>query len=745
MTPRSLQFSSFTLDLDRMCLHGPAGQAELRPKSFEVLRYLVNHSGRVIGKEELIKAVWLDVTVTDELLTRCISDIRRAIGDGSQEVIKTVPRRGYLLDVPVSATVVAPMTAPLVAETMEPNNLASLADRVPNHELDENVLAGERKHVTVLCADLMASLELAAQRDPEKALAIFEAVLPIMTQAVHRYEGTLNVTTGDGIVALFGAPLAQEDHAVRACYAALQMQQAVNWYAQALHNETGHILLRAGLNSGEVVIRPIASDPRGAYRAMGPTVHVAARLGLTARPGTLLVSAETLRLAKGFVHVKPVVPADAAGHRESSYELIAAVAAQTSFQARATRGLTSFVGRDAEMEQLERVRARVQQRHGQVVAIVGEPGLGKSRLLYEFIHSSRTSHWRLIEAASTSYRRATSYQPVIDLLKAYFKIEVGDSVREVRNKVVDQLAELGPELARDVPALLTLLDVPIEEPLWQALDLSQRRNRTLDALKCLVLRECQQQAVILAFEDLHWIDGETQAFLDKLIDSLASAPLLLILTYRPEYEHRWGSKSYYTQLRLDVLPPETTEEFLCHLAGDDASLARLKELLLTQGTPFFLEETIRALVEMNLLEGDQGAYRLINPLEGLPIPPTVQAILAARVDRLPTCSKRLLHAASVVGKEVPYAILQPIAGLGEEDLRRGLAELMRLSPALLGRIPSAIGPTMACSPAPRSPLRCLSWIVRPSRLMFRPSRRKTARLAASTCWVVFRWIRTAIL
>jgi class 3 adenylate cyclase len=316
MTPRSLQFSSFTLDLDRMCLHGPAGQAELRPKSFEVLRYLVNHSGRVIGKEELIKAVWLDVTVTDESLTRCISDIRRAIGDGSQEVIKTVPRRGYLLDVPVSATVVAPMTAPLVAETMEPNNLASLADRVPNHELDENVLAGERKHVTVLCADLMASLELAAQRDPEKALAIFEAVLPIMTQAVHRYEGTLNVTTGDGIVALFGAPLAQEDHAVRACYAALQMQQAVNRYAQALHNETGHILLRAGLNSGEVVIRPIASDPRGAYRAMGPTVHVAARLGLTARPGTLLVSAATLRLAKGFVHVKTVVPAGAAGHRK---------------------------------------------------------------------------------------------------------------------------------------------------------------------------------------------------------------------------------------------------------------------------------------------------------------------------------------------------------------------------------------------------------------------------------------------
>ena len=679
MTPRALQFSSFTLDLDRMCLLGPGGQAELRPKSFEVLRYLVKHSGRVIGKEELIKAIWPDVLVTDELLTHCISEARHALGDRSQQIIKTVPKRGYLLDVPISVGELKAAPVPTESTADAAVNAVLSEDRVSKHEaktVDHEASAGERKHITVLCADLKESLEPIAERDPEEALKIFELALTQMTQAVHRYEGTVNIVTDDGIVALFGVPFAHEDHAIRACYAALQLQETVIRCSEGLqHAGAFPVRVRVGLNSGMAVIRSIAEGMHPKYRVMGRTATLAARLGQIAAPGTSVVSGETLRLAAGHFEVKALELVNVDPPGNLVYELVGPGPVQTRFQALAARGLTNFVGRSAEMEQLGRVRARAEQRYGQVVAIIGEPGLGKSRLVHEFVRSYRASRWLALETASVSYRKAASYQPVIDLLKTYFKIEDSDGVREIRNKVAGRLLDLDQSLAADLSAILALLDVPIDEPLWQALDPSQRRRRTLDALKHLILRECQQQPVIMAVEDLHWIDSETQTFLETLIDGLASSPLLLILTYRPEYEHRWGSKSYYTQLRLDVLSPEDTEDFLRNLLGGDVSLGRLKELLPKQGNPLFLEESIRSLVEANVLAGGRGDYRLVRPLQELEIPSTVHAILEARIDRLAARDKRLLQAASVVGKDVPLAILQLIIELGEDELHSGLAEL----------------------------------------------------------------------
>ena len=679
MAPRSLQFASFTLDLDRLCLFGPDGQVALRPKSFEVLRYLLGQTGRVVDKEEVIEAVWLDVTVTDESLTRCISEIRRAIGDESQRIIKTVPRRGYLLDVPVSAGDVAAVLAPQVNGIRAPDNFMASADHSLKHGLetiDRDTLVGERKHVTVLCADLKGSLELAARRDPEEALKIFEAVLPLMTQVVDRYEGTVNLVTGDGITALFGLPLAHEDHAVRACYAALELQEAVKRYTEgSRHRAEVPILVRAGLSSGEVVVRSIRHGLRTEYRAMGETTHLAARLEQIATPGTLLISTETLRLAEGHFQVKALEPVNANDLSEPAYELVGAGPVQTRFQALAARGMTGFVGRGAEMEQLERVQAKVQQGHGQVVTIIGEPGLGKSRLVHEFVRRHRISNWLVLETASVSYRKTTSYLPVIDLLKKYFNIAASDGVGVIRDKVARQLLDLDPTLAPDLPPLLALLDIAVEEPSWQALDATQRRQRTLNSLKRLFLRKAQQQPTALVFEDVHWIDRETQAFLETLIDSVACTSLLLILTYRPEYEHPWAGRSYYTQLRLDVLSPEMTEEFLRKLVGDDASLIPLKQRLPKQGNPLFLEESIRSAIESDVLEGNRGAYRLVGPLQDLQMPPTVQAILAARIDRLPARDKRLLHAASVVGKDIPHAILQPVAGLEEDELRDGLAKL----------------------------------------------------------------------
>ena len=338
---------------------------------------------------------------------------------------------------------------------------------------------------------------------------------------------------------------------------------------------------------------------------------------------------------------------------------------------------TRFVGRDAETEQLRKALEQARAGHGQVVAVVGEPGVGKSRLFYEFTHSHRTEGCLIVESGSVSYGKATPYLPVIDLLKAYFKIQDRDTQRDVREKVTGKLLTLDKALESTLPAFLSLLDFAVEDQQWQNLDPSQRRRRTLDAIKRLFLRESQVQPVILVFEDLHWIDSETQSFLDGLIDSLPTASLILLVNYRPEYQHGWGSKTYYRQLRIDPLPPESAEELLLGVLGDDAALQPLKQLLIerTEGNPFFLEESVRTLVETKVLVGERGRYRLGGSLEITRVPATVHAVLAARIDRLLPDEKRLLQSAAVIGKDVPFVLLHAIAELSEEELRRELGQL----------------------------------------------------------------------
>ena len=539
-------------------------------------------------------------------------------------------------------------------------------------------LEGERKQVTVLFADLKGSMELLADRDPEEARKILDPVLEHMMEAVHHYEGTVNQVMGDGIMALFGAPLAHEDHAVRACYAALRMQETVKRSAEATRRSHGvEVQIRVGLNSGEVVVRAIGSDLHMDYTAVGQTTHLAARMEQLAPPGSVRLTAETMRLAEGYVEVRSLGPIPVKGLADpiEIFELIGAGQARTRLQAAALRGLTRFVGRDAEIEHLRRVLGQAGAGHGQVVAIVGEAGVGKSRLTYEFTHSHRVQDWLILEASSVSYGKATSYLPVIDLLKGYFKIGDRDDHREMREKVTGKLFTLDESLRPILPALLALLDVPVEDPAWQNLDPRQRRQRTLDAVKRLLLRESQVQPLLVVFEDLHWIDGETQALLDNLVDSLGSARLLLLVNYRPEYEHRWGRKTAYSQQRLDSLPAESTKELLAALLGPDEKLTPLTQMLVKRGNPFFLEETVRTLVETGALVGERGAYRLTRPVDTLQVPATVQTILAARIDRLPAEEKQLLQAASVIGKDVPYALLAAITEQPEQTLRRGLAHL----------------------------------------------------------------------
>ncbi len=544
----------------------------------------------------------------------------------------------------------------------------------------KSALEGERKQVTVLFADLKGSLELLADRDPEEARKLLDPVLEHMMEAVHRYEGTVNQVMGDGIMALFGAPLAHEDHAVRACYAALAMQEGIRKYTEEMRRAHGiEVQIRVGLNSGEVVVRAIGSDLHMDYTAVGQTTHLAARMEQLAPPGSIRLTGETLQLAEGFVQVKPLGPIPVKGLAApvEVYEVLGAGTARSRLQATAARGLTRFVGRDAELDVLRQALERARPGHGQVVALVGEPGVGKSRLVWEFTHSHRTQGWLILESSSVSYGKATPYLPVIDLLKGYFQLAAGDDARRIRERVTGKLLTLDEALKPTLPAFLALLDVPVEDTAWQALDPPQRRQRTLEACKRLLLRESQVQPLLLVFEDLHWIDSETQALLDSLVESLPTARTLLLVNYRPEYQHGWGSKTYYAQLRIDPLPPASAEELLEALLGTDGNLQALKQLLVarTQGNPFFLEESVRTLVEIKALLGGRGAYRLAQALPSIQVPATVQAVLAARIDRLPPGEKRLLQAAAVIGEDIPFALLQAIAEGPEEGLRRGLAHL----------------------------------------------------------------------
>src|SRR5262245_15502573 len=542
------------------------------------------------------------------------------------------------------------------------------------------VLEGERKQVTVLFADLKGSTELIEGLYPEEARQLLDPALHVMMDAVHRYEGTVNQVLGDGIMALFGAPVAHEDHAVRACYAALAMQAAMRRYAEEVRHSHGlEMQARVGLNSGEVVVRAIGNDLHMDYSAVGQTTHLAARMEQLATPGSIRLTAATLRLVEGLIQVNALGQFPIKGLTEAVevFELVGASAILRRLQASAARGLTRFVGRQQELMALQQALERAGTGHGQVVALVGEAGVGKSRLVYEFVHSHYTPGWLVLESASVSYGKATPYFPVIDLLKRYVHVEDADDVRTVRARVTGQVLTLDETLQETIPALLWLLDVLPDDSPFRTLEPAQRRQRTLEALKRVLLRESQGQPLLLVFEDLHWIDAETQALLDSLIESLPTARLLLLVNYRPAYEHGWGSKTYYTQLRLDPLPPASAESFLDALLGPDPSLAPLKWLLIqrTEGNPFFLEESVRTLVETGVLVGEPGAYCLAQALPTIQVPATVQAVLAARIDRLPPEEKQLLQAAAVIGTEVPLSLLQAIAELPEAALYRGLAHV----------------------------------------------------------------------
>ncbi len=551
--------------------------------------------------------------------------------------------------------------------------------RVAETPASEN-LEGERKTVTALFADIKGSTELEQDLDPEEARAIVDPALRLMIDAVRRYDGYIVQSTGDGVFALFGAPVAHEDHPQRALYAALRMQEELRRYGARLQADgRAPVEIRVGVNTGEVVVRSIATGATQIeYTPIGHTTNLASRLQSIARTGSIVASEATRKLCEGYFILKPLGPAKVKGVSEpvEVYEVTGLGPLRTRLQRSAGRGYTKFVGRNREMEAIKAAAEQAKAGHGQIVAAMAEAGVGKSRLFFEF-KVKHQSGWMVLEAFSVSHGKASAYLPVLDLLQCYFEISPEDDARKRRERVNGKVLTLDRSLEGTLPFLFGLLGIVEGADPLQQMDPQIRKRRTLESIKRILVRESLNQPLMVMFEDLHWIDDETQSLLNLLADTIGTVKILLLVNYRPEYSHQWNSKTYYTQLRLDPLGKEGADEMLTALVGDGDEVRPLKRLIIerTQGNPFFMEETVQVLLDEGALVRDGPAIRLTKALGALKIPPTVQAILAARIDRLPADEKDLLQTLAVVGRQFAHRLVQRIVPGSEDDLNRILGAL----------------------------------------------------------------------
>jgi class 3 adenylate cyclase/predicted ATPase len=551
-------------------------------------------------------------------------------------------------------------------------------------------LEGERKIVTALFADIKGSMNLIEDLDPEEARHIIDPALKLMMDAVHRYEGYVAQSTGDGIFAFFGAPIAREDHPQRALYAALRMQEDSKRYAEKLRREKGlNFQIRVGLNTGEVVVRSIRRDDLHTdYTPIGHSTSLAARMESLATPGSILVTEQTQRLAEGYFEFKSLGAAQVKGVSEPVYiyEVLGVGPLRTRLQVSASRGLVRFVGRQSELEQMSRALEQAKAGHGQIIAVRGEPGVGKSRLFHEFKETSQRG-CLVLETFSASLGKAYAYLPLIELLKDYFHITLQDDERKRREKITGKVLTLDRALEDTLPYLFALLGASEADSSLSQMDPQVRRQRTFAAILHLLLRESRNQPLILICEDLHWIDNETQTFLTLLSGKIATASILLLVNYRPEYQHGWSNKIPHTQLHLDPFGRKEAEEFLAALLEEriggtqTAALQPLQQLILakTEGNPFFMEEIVQAVIEERALLRSRGA-RAPGPAPlptALHIPATVQGVLAARIDRLTPDEKALLQTLAVIGKEFSLNLLTQVVEQAEDDLHRLLTRLQR--------------------------------------------------------------------
>jgi len=541
-------------------------------------------------------------------------------------------------------------------------------------------LEGERKRVSVLFADIAGSMHLMLDRDPEDARVVLDGVIERMMEAVHASEGTVNQILGDGIMALFGAPVAHEDHAVRACHAALRMQDLVGRFAAGIRASTGmEVRIRVGIHCGDVLVRSIANDLHMDYTAVGQTTHLAARMEQMASPGEILATREVLHLVEGYVQARALGPRAVKGLAQpvELFAVTGAEPARTRFEVSVQRGLGRFIGRETELARLDGARQAAHAGRGRLVGVVGEPGVGKSRLLWEFTRAARQRGCTVLEATSIARDRNVSYLPLAELLGRYFGIGDADDGEAAAAKIVRRVHSVDESIAPPLAPLLAVFNRPVEDPNWLQLDPPQRHLRIIDAVKTVLLRQAAAEPTIVLVADLHWVDAETQSVLDSLAGSLDDARLLVLAEFRPGYRHKWEGQACWSELRVVPLPEANALALFRALVSPEPALAPLERLVLarTAGNPFFLEETVRALVETGILQGTPGGYRLVRALDSVEIPATVHDVLAARIDRLAPRERTLLQLAAVIGAEVPRDVLAHTAGLDAGSLEAALARL----------------------------------------------------------------------
>ncbi len=532
-------------------------------------------------------------------------------------------------------------------------------------------IEGERKLVTVLFADVANFTSIAEKLDPEEVHQIMDGCFKILMDKIHRYDGTINQFTGDGVMALFGAPVAHEDHAQRACYAALSIQKAIDEYNEKVKKDCGvDFKMRIGLNSGPVLVGSIGDDLRMDYTAVGNTTNLASRMESMAMPGNTLVSRETFKLAQDFFEFEPLGKVELKGKEKpiAVYKLFKTGEVETRLEAAAAKGLTRFVGRKDSMTALREAYDKAQSGSGQVVGIVGEAGVGKSRLILEFKNQLPQNEYIYLEGRCLHFGVSMSYLPFLDFLRSYFDIKEGDQESIINKKMAVEVARLNGKLESALPPLKELLSLKVEDEDFVNLEPQQKIERTFEAIRNLLIRMSQERPLVLAVEDMHWIDKTSEELFDYLIGRLAGTPILLILLYRSEYTHQWGSKSYYRNIGLNQLTAQTSVELVQAILEEGKVSPEIGDIILnrTSGNPLYMEELTQSLLENGSIQKKDHQFVLSGKVSNIQIPDTIQGIIATRMDRLEDNLKRTMQVASVIGRDFAFRILQTITGAREE-------------------------------------------------------------------------------
>jgi class 3 adenylate cyclase/tetratricopeptide (TPR) repeat protein len=589
-------------------------------------------------------------------------------GFGNSPIFKFCGECGYDLTHP---------SKPAPQDLSFDEKLAKIQRYLPK-DLTQKILAqrdkieGERKQVTVMFCDMEGFTSLTEKLGSEQMYSIMDQVYEILIHKVHDYEGTVNELTGDGIIALFGAPIALEDAPQRAIRSALAIHREINKFNDELKSEKKMppIKMRIGIHTGPVVVGTLGNDLRVEFKAVGDTVNLASRMEGLADPGTTYVTEDTFKLAEGFFRFEALGEKKVKGKEEPIrvYQVIAPSTRRTKFDVSAERGLTPFIGRERELELLLDGFERAKAGKGQAFSIISEAGVGKSRLLYEFRKAVANENVNFLEGKCLSYSRGVAYHPVIDILKSNFDIREGD--QQIREKVKMGLKLIGVDEASTLPYLLELLSVKDSGIDQISMSPEAKKDRIIEALKRIVLKGSEIRPLIIAFEDLHWLDKSSEDVVRNNLESIPGARVLLIFTYRPEFVHTWGAKSYHNQLTLHRLSNRESLEMVTDILGTKEIEKTLEELILekAEGVPFFIEEFIKSLRDLKIIERRDNAYRLMKDVHQVAIPSTIQDVIMARVDSLPERAKEVLQTGSVIEREFSYPLINRVTGLQEKEL-----------------------------------------------------------------------------